>query len=168
MCVQGTDHSSGQSCKFSDASGESALGTWAVTSVGHSFPAVEDSPAARLSADPPSSLLHSACPGLTPSNLCSVQWPEGQAAFRHLPRPRPCTQGWRAGARPPQRQAGPTRALPALMFPSQCPGSAHGVPLRVASPQLCSSSRRFGKYSHDELSILVPLQQCCRCGSAPP
>ena len=72
------------------------------------------------------------------------------------------------GPHGPRSLAGPTRVPPALMLLSPCLGSAHGVPLRAASPQLCSSSRRFGKYSHDELSILVPLQQCCRCGSAPP
>ena len=52
---------------------------------------------------------------------------------------------------------GTKRWDPARLGPCALPGFPAPRAL-IALP----SSHRFGKYSHDELSILAPLHQCCR------
>lgn len=66
----------------------------------------------------------------------------------------------------PRTQA-PAAPGSASAHPSSCPCGCRGRRLCTRGScghpwTVCFPSCRFGKYSHDELSILVPLQQCCR------
>lgn len=85
-------------------------------------------------------------------SFCSAQGPERQAPFSspalHL----------RLGTKGPGHTAHPHKTLRCGLSHRSC-----CMCPRTTLLFFC----RFGKYSHDELSILAPLQQCCRYGVHP-